>query len=223
MRVAIMQPTFFPWAGYFSLIKNVDKFVFLDDVEYSHQSWQSRNYFEVAGQPKLISIPVSCSSSSPIVDVQLSNLPRFLKKMERTLSQSYAKSSGKNIIEELFRILRDKKLTNLADFNIEVICFFTKRLDLTSQFIRSSELNVLGSKSEKVNGILRKLSATNYISAPGSRAYMEEYGLDNFCCAVEFFDYRQSQTVSGYEVHGKNLSILHSLMNYSKEGILDAI
>ena len=38
-----MQPTFFPWAGYFGLIKFVDKFVFLDDVQFDSRSWQQRN------------------------------------------------------------------------------------------------------------------------------------------------------------------------------------
>ena len=38
-----MQPHFFPWPGYFNLISKVEKFVFLDDVQYSKNSWQSRN------------------------------------------------------------------------------------------------------------------------------------------------------------------------------------
>ena len=44
MKIAIMQPTFLPWLGYFSLIKSVDKFVFLDDVQFDRRSWQQRNY-----------------------------------------------------------------------------------------------------------------------------------------------------------------------------------
>ena len=43
MKIAIMQPTFMPWAGYFALINYVDKFVFLNDVQFNTRSWQQRN------------------------------------------------------------------------------------------------------------------------------------------------------------------------------------
>ena len=43
MRVAIMQPTWLPWMGYFDLIDQVDQFVFLDTVQFSKQSWHCRN------------------------------------------------------------------------------------------------------------------------------------------------------------------------------------
>ena len=43
MKIAIMQPTYFPWIGYFSLIKFVDKFIFLDNVQFDSRSWQQRN------------------------------------------------------------------------------------------------------------------------------------------------------------------------------------
>ena len=43
MRIAIMQPYFFPYAGYFSLIKHTDKFILLDDVQYIRHGWIERN------------------------------------------------------------------------------------------------------------------------------------------------------------------------------------
>ena len=42
-KSAIMQPTFFPWTGYFDLIDEVDTFVFLDDVQFDYRSWQHKN------------------------------------------------------------------------------------------------------------------------------------------------------------------------------------
>ena len=43
MKCAIMQPHYFPWSGYFNLISKVDNFVFLDDAQFSKDSWQVRN------------------------------------------------------------------------------------------------------------------------------------------------------------------------------------
>ena len=50
LRIAVMQPTYLPWAGYFNLIEETDAFVFLDDVQFSYQSWQQRNRIVVGGQ-----------------------------------------------------------------------------------------------------------------------------------------------------------------------------
>ena len=58
MRCAIMQPTYLPWAGYFNLISQVDRFVFLDDVQFEKQSWQTRNRILLQGEECLISVPV---------------------------------------------------------------------------------------------------------------------------------------------------------------------
>ena len=43
MKLAISQPTYLPWYGYFGLIDFVDEFVFLENVQFSKRSWQQRN------------------------------------------------------------------------------------------------------------------------------------------------------------------------------------
>ena len=71
-RVAIMQPTFLPWLGYFALIGSVDHFVFLDDVQFSKQSWQSRNRIKGPNGPVMLSLGISRAKSKPVIaDVEL--------------------------------------------------------------------------------------------------------------------------------------------------------
>ena len=57
-KVAIMQPTYLPWIGYFSLIKNVDTFVFLDSVQFAKRSWQQRNKIKTSDGTKWLTVPV---------------------------------------------------------------------------------------------------------------------------------------------------------------------
>ncbi|MEK9570695.1 MAG: WbqC family protein [Paracoccaceae bacterium] len=220
MKVAIMQPTFFPWVGYFSLIKAVDLFVFLDDVEYSHQSWQTRNHFCILGQSQWLSIPVSSSTKTIIKDVKIHNPKRFLNKMHRTLQQSYAKAGNSSLLPLFFDYIENINVEMLGDFNIEVIKFFTKYLDINTQFLKSSMLEIEGAKNDKVNSILHAVSASRYICAPGSRDYMIEFGLDKFCCPVEFYDYANSVRVSNANKYGNNMSIFDTVMFYSKKKIL---
>jgi hypothetical protein len=58
MLCAIMQPTYFPWTGYFDLIDQSDKFVFLDDVQLVRRSWMVRNRIKTSQGPLFLSIPV---------------------------------------------------------------------------------------------------------------------------------------------------------------------
>ena len=58
MIIAISQPTFLPYEGYFALINKVEKFVLLDNVQFDKRSWQQRNYLSINDNPKLITIPV---------------------------------------------------------------------------------------------------------------------------------------------------------------------
>lgn len=58
MKIAISQPTFLPWAGYIGLIDYVDKFIFLDNVQFEKRSWHQRNNIKVNNQRYLVTIPV---------------------------------------------------------------------------------------------------------------------------------------------------------------------
>ena len=51
MIIAISQPTFLPYEGYFALIKKVEKFIFLDNVQFDKRSWQQRNYLTINNKP----------------------------------------------------------------------------------------------------------------------------------------------------------------------------
>ena len=69
----ISQPTFFPWLGYFDLIDQSETVVFLDDVNFTKQSWQHRNYFKTVDGLKLFTIPV-ISKNIKLIDILLQDL-----------------------------------------------------------------------------------------------------------------------------------------------------
>ena len=104
MRLAVMQPYFFPYIGYFQLINAVDKFVFYDDVNYIKGGWINRNNILVNKQKKLISLNLVASSSNKnINEIRIGNRKN---KVLNTIRQSYTKAPYFNkvfpIIEEIF-------------------------------------------------------------------------------------------------------------------------
>ena len=61
-QIAIMQPTFLPWLGYFDLIDRIDLLVFLDSVQFERQSWQQRNRLKIGGELQWLTVPVLLAS-----------------------------------------------------------------------------------------------------------------------------------------------------------------
>ena len=59
MKIAIAQPTYLPWLGYFDLIDQVDAFVFLDNVQFEKQSWQQRNRIKTPTGLQWLTVPVA--------------------------------------------------------------------------------------------------------------------------------------------------------------------
>ena len=58
MKVAMMQPTFLPWLGYFELIMKADKFIFLDDFQFVYRSFHRRNRILLNGKEQALTIPI---------------------------------------------------------------------------------------------------------------------------------------------------------------------
>jgi hypothetical protein len=198
--IAIMQPTFFPWLGYFELINKVDKFVFLDNVEISKQSWQTRNFFLSNNQCHWKSIPIKGSSKNMINEAEIIRLDLFFKKFLKFIKQNFNNEELDGIHKLINQISNQQKVVNLADFNIKLVEWVLDLFNIQTEVYRSSLLqNTMGAmktRDEKIIDIVQKLSCDNYIAATGSKDYMEKFGLRKYPFNVEFFNYPNSKKIS---------------------------
>lgn len=71
MKIGIMQPYFFPYIGYFALIKAVDKFVLYDDVAYIKNGWINRNRIKVGNNDNYVTVPVTNASTNYLIKVSI--------------------------------------------------------------------------------------------------------------------------------------------------------
>ena len=93
MKVAIMQPTFMPWSGYFALMNAVDHFVFLDDVQFDKRSWQQRNKIKTDVGEMFLTLPVLTKGryEQKINMVELLEFNKIAQKHLKTIKLSYSK------------------------------------------------------------------------------------------------------------------------------------
>lgn len=179
MKIAIMQPTYIPWAGYFNLISKAETFVFLDDVQFAASSWQQRNRIIFHGEAHTLTVPalVKGRPEQSILEVQTDETQKWRQKHLSILRQAYTRHPyGKAVIALVEKVLKQPNCS-LAEINIALVDEFCKGMGIPLQCIRSSTLGLCGKKSAHVVEICRHFRADTYLSAAGSREYIEEEGL----------------------------------------------
>ena len=174
MKVAICQPTYLPWIGYFDLIDSVDVFVFLDTVQFSKQSWQQRNRIRSREGLQWLTIPVKRGglTQTPIHDVLIAPDADFPRSHLRTLEVVYGRAPFFSRIFEGLRAQYDQADTQLSVLNMRLIRWMASELGVTASFITASELNCTGHRTELLVKILTQLHADTYLSPFGSTAYL---------------------------------------------------
>lgn len=180
-RIAMMQPMFLPWLGYFELMASVDIFVFLDDFQFVRQAWGHRNrLFLSPGSPGLVSIPISHPGNlkATFLEVALAPDHRWQAKLGRSLSQSYGKSPRFAPSWARIEKLIKQPAANLADYEIAIAEAIAGELGVATEFRRSSAYPTAGlGRSERLVALLDAVGAGSYYAARGSAEYLREDGV----------------------------------------------
>ncbi len=172
---AIMQPTVFPWMGYFAMIDRADVFVFLDHVQLERSSWQIRNKIKLDGKEQYITVPVEKKSleESMIKDAVMLSGP-WRRKHLHTLYHAYHKAPYFTEVYELIEKEYRKEETFLAGFTESIICSICEYLSISTKILSSSEMGEFYTrKDDMLVEICRKADIDYYIAAYGSHAYIE--------------------------------------------------
>jgi len=212
----IMQPTAFPWAGYFNLMAQADVFVFLDDVQLAPRSWQTRNQIIMNGSKQWISFDIRNSGSRQLINEALIfDLDHWKKKNIKTISQAYARHPHAEAVREILYLLDGFKSPSLSVFNEGLIGFIAERLDISAVRFKSSQIKSDGKRGDRIISICEAVMASEYLSPIGSKEYLE---IDRFTekttISLRFQDYAPGV----YRQHGRDsfkshLSIIDVIAN----------
>ena len=178
MKIAIMQPYFFPYIGYYQLINAVDVFVVYDNIKYTKKGWINRNRFILNGKEKLFTVPIKSASNALNINQRYVS-DDYLKEMKKTLLQiknSYCKTK---FFDEIYPVLEktfvpdiayhQNNLFDIIYFSLHLICDL---LEINNRMIISSELDINHNlKSErKIIAISKKMGASSYINPIGGKS-----------------------------------------------------
>lgn len=200
MKVAIMQPYFFPYIGYFQLINAVDKFVLYDDIEYTKKGWINRNRILVNGKDAYISLPLlNASDFLPVKERHLAiTWETEKKKTLNKIKETYRKAPFFKETYALIEKCLEFKNTNLFDFIFNSLKDLLEFLNIQTPIIISSGFSLATElKSEKkVIEICKLTNASHYINPIGgislySKESFKQHGLQLSFLQSEEIQYAQ--------------------------------
>jgi len=165
--VAIHQPNFFPWAGYFDKIKNCDYFVFLDDVQYTRGSMMNRANI----CSHRVTCPVHYKFGQKINQVTIADQKKWKVKLLKMLYYKY----GPDIPAHIYNIIINPipLLSLYNSINIMYISGMLKTLPKKG-FVTQSELGKFQSAGQElIADIVGYLGGDTYYSGVGAKDYMD--------------------------------------------------
>lgn len=177
--VAIHQPNFIPWLGYFHKMLHADVFVLLDNVQFPKKggNWINRVQILVAGRPTWITVPVvrTYHGFRMIREIRINNSGLWRKRLLDTIRMNYARAP---YFDDVFRIV-DELIGGspqlLADLNIHIIRAFAAVLAIDeTKIVLSSSLKVVGSSTDLLVAVIKAVGGDAYLCGGGSSGYLEE-------------------------------------------------
>jgi hypothetical protein len=228
MNVAMMQPTFMPWQGFFELINCSDVFIFLDDFQFSVQSYHQRNsLFVNTGQVDWYTTPVGkCSFKAPLNGTIINESIPWRMKMSKRLQQNYSKSP---YFKNIFPLIDDwlqTRFSSMAEQNISLILKICDVMKLKREFRVSSDFQSATQRSARVLELLYWCGAKRYYCARGSFPYMMEDGIfPSPDVEVLFQDFKPKpyRQVGSPGIFFPYLSILDGLLNIGPEKTFELV
>jgi len=217
--VAIHQPAFFPWLGFFDKIVRSDIFVLLDSVQFQKTGgyWVNRVRIIINGNEHWLTVPIirAYSGVRLITEMEINNTTPWREKMIKSIEINYKKAP---YFESVFGMIRDMISTpgsSICEYDIAIMNHLCSILGIdVTKVIRSSTLSHEGNATDLLISIVKLVSGDTYMCGGGASKYQEDEKFGHAGINLLYQEYQHPvypQFNSTSFMPG--LSILDSLMN----------
>ncbi len=191
MRIAIMQPGYLPWLGFFELMHKCDLFVLFDDVQYTKKDWRSRNRIRTKDGWQWLSVPVQTRGRrfQLICEAQIDYSSHWQYKHIKALETNYHKAE---FFEDYFPAVKKilaHKWEYLCDLDLELIKWLSGHVGIRKEIVRSSELKTSGRREEKIIAVCKALGAQELYDSKAAAGFLMKEEFDKHGIGLVFQDY----------------------------------
>lgn len=190
-RIAILQSNYIPWKGYFDLINLVDEFILYDDMQFTRRDWRNRNLIKTANGLTWLTIPVKVKGKyiQAIKETEATD-SSWRQHHWRSILHNYSKTQYfaeyKDLFEELYL---NSAETNLSQINFQFLTAINRLLGITTRVTWSMDYSLVEGKTEKLVALCAQAGATEYVSGPSARDYIDATLFAAAGIELTFMDY----------------------------------
>lgn len=220
MIVAVHQPQYLPWLGYFDKILRADVFVLLDNVQFKKNEWQNRNKIKTAQGWQWLTVPVLYKFPQLIYEVAVNQAVPWQHKHRQAIITNYRKARYFNYLEEFFEEIFATKWDSISGLNIAALRRLAEVLGIETPVFVASELGQFPEHpDERLIKITKHFDGDTYLAGSGGREYMDLGRYKRHNVDVIFQEYKHplyNQLFGEFEPY---MSVIDLILNHGDESL----
>jgi hypothetical protein len=243
MKLALMQPYFLPYIGYFQLIHAVDKYVFFGYLNFGKNEWSHRNRYIIKNVgPAFFTLRLlSRSQYKRFNEIYLDPSLYWRNKLIKSIVLNYSKSPYFEETIDLIHSIIFSDIEILDQFNANSIISICKHLDINTKIqqyplayleiekkltetcnnLKSNSMPInkqtLDKKTKRVLEICKYEKADVYINPIGGKNLYNKQVFAEYGIDLFFIKTQSIEYKQQWNKFEPNLSIIDVLMNCGKE------
>nr|WP_292143979.1 WbqC family protein [Butyrivibrio sp.] len=221
-----MQPYFFPYIGYFSLIEYSDRFIFFDTPQYISHGWVNRNrILSQQSEPTYITVPIKkAPQETAIKDIFIDNSNKWKEKIYGQLSVYKRKAPNyKDVNELIHEILDCREWNNLSELNVYSTQRISQEIGIDSKYDVFSEMHLeidtVKSPDEWALYITKALGGDIYVNPPGGKSFFNKKKYEDMNIELVFLESNLPSYIQRIGKWVPGLSIIDVMMYCGKDEI----
>jgi hypothetical protein len=220
MIIAVHQPQYLPWLGYFDKIDRADVFVLLDNVQFKKNEWQNRNRIKTAHGPQWLTVPVTYRFPQLICEVVINARERWQHKQRQTILSNYRKAPCWPILEPFYEDIFAGEWQTIADLNIHVVRELAAILGIATPIHVASEFpNFPADPDERLIAITSHFGADAYLAGSGGHDYMDVAKYDAAGIKVIFQEYKHPVYAQMFGDFEPFMSVVDLIYNHGQDSL----
>ena len=218
-KIAILQSNYIPWKGYFDMIAAVDELIVYDDMQYTKRDWRNRNQIKTPQGVQWLTVPVRQKGkfAQKIRETEIDGC-KWQADHWKSISMNYRKAKYFYEVADWLECLYQNEYQTITNLNLEFISAVCDFIGIKTKISKSWDYRLNEGKTNRLVSLCQQAGATEYVSGPAAKDYIETNFFEDAGIQLTWFDYEDypayPQLWGGF-VHG--VSILDLLLNCGRD------
>jgi len=216
MILAVHQPNFLPWIGFFFKILRSDIFVLLDNVQFEKRGYTNRVKIKnISSESQWITVPVLSKGKrfQNVEDVIIDNSQNWKRKIINSIKTNYNKAKYYDEFSEPMFGIINKSYQKLMDLNVDLIKWINGVLDIKTKIVFESSAGSKGKSTDRLINLCLHFKIDKYLSGFGGGKYQDENRMKENNINLLYYNFVHPNYLQCFKGFITGLSIIDFLFN----------